>query len=762
MSPASSVIGLTLLVTALLLSGCPSGDGGTARVQTQSASAVLNRSVTALAAGDGHACALDGRGAVACWGHNFSGQLGDGDRIDAFAPLAAGGWSANVDAVAVGMSFSCVLIAGGAQCLGGNEHGQLGDGTNLASLRAVNVAGLDSGVTALAAGADFLCGLTAGGDVRCLGDNRYGQLGNGNTTDAYAAGDVSGLGAGVTAIAAGNDAACALSGDGTLRCWGNNADGLLGSGASTLSTTPVAVNTLATGIAAAAPGDDFSCVLTITGGVSCIGSNAFGQIGNGGTDDARIPHGVKDLSSGVSAVAAGADFACALTAAGAVKCWGNNANGQLGNGTTELSRVPADVSGLGSGVRAIAAGVGFACAVADGGGVQCWGSNRSGQLGAGARTVASTPVTVTGLASGATALGTGPDFACALTTAGTVRCWGSNAYGQLGDGSTAGSLQPVTVKGLEGVTALAVGYDYACALDTAGGVHCWGRNDRGQLGDGSQDNSAVPVTVTGLGGAVTAITAGHFTTCALIVTGAIQCWGDGTYGELGNGTTAGAVTPTAVTGLGGTATAIAASMTRNTVCAVVAAALRCWGDHGPLSGAAVADYSSVPVTLTGFNDGVAALTVGAHHACIVNQIGGVQCWGSDARGQLGDGGMLTRSSVDDGAASTPLAVTVAGLSGVRAVAAGGDFSCALIDTGQVRCWGGNDHGQLGNGTTVDSAQPVTVKGVSDATAVVAGGDFACALTAAGHVLCWGNNVSGQLGTRTAESYPGSSLAVAVM
>jgi alpha-tubulin suppressor-like RCC1 family protein len=744
----------------LLLSGCPSGDGSAA--QAQSASAVLIRETVALDAGDGHACALDDHGAVTCWGHNFSGQLGDGSQIDAFAPVAAGGWSGNVGAVAVGMNFSCVLIAGGAQCLGGNDHGQLGDGSNLASLRAVNVVGLDSGVTALAAGADFLCGLTAGGGVRCLGDNHYGQLGNGNTTDAYTAGDVSGLTTGVTAISAGDDAACALSGDGTVRCWGNNADGLLGSGASALSTVPVTVNSLATGIAAVAPGEDFSCVLTTAGGASCIGNNAFGQIGSGSPENAPMPYGVKNLGSGVTAVAAGADFGCALTTAGAVQCWGNNAYGQLGNGTTEASRVPVEVSGLGSGVRAIAAGVDFACAVDSGGGVQCWGSNKSGQLGAGRPTVAPTPGTVTGLGSGVIALGVGPDFACALTTTGTIRCWGDNGYGQLGDGGTISSLQPVTVEGLNGITALAVGYDYACALDVTGGVHCWGRNDRGQLGDGSLRDSAAPVTVAGLGGTVTAITAGHLTTCALTADGAIQCWGDGAYGELGNGTTAGAMTPTAVTGLGGAATAVAASITRNTVCAVVAGALRCWGDAGVLTGIAVADHSTVPVVLTGLDDGVTALTVGAHHACILTQAGGVQCWGSDARGQLGDGGTVARSSVDGGTASTPLAVAVEGLSGVRAVAAGRDFSCALIDTGQVRCWGSNDHGQLGNGTTVDSARPVTVEGMADAAAVAAGGDFACALTAAGRVLCWGNNTTGQLGTRAAGSYPASSVPVAVM
>lgn len=751
-----SVPPLFVILIPLLLSAC--GGGANAPASTQEASSLTASRIVSLTAGDRHACALDANGGVRCWGDNFSGQLGDGTTTNAFAPVAVQGWPRNATAIAAGMSFSCALIAGGAECLGGNQHGQLGDGTNLNSPRPVDVTGLGSGVTALAAGTHFLCGLTAGGGVSCLGDNHYGQLGNGTTTDAYAAQGVSGL-SGATAIAAGEDLACALIGDGTVRCWGNNAYGQLGSGATTVLTQPATVPGLDSGVAAVSAGQDFTCVLTTAGGASCIGDNPYGQIGSGSPQLAPLPYGVKNLGSGVSAVATGNDFACALTAQGAVQCWGNNTSGQLGNNTTTASRAPVDVAGLGANMIALATGADFACAADSGGAARCWGNNTAGQLGNDANGFSAKPVAVNGV-SNAVALAAGADFACALVTDGTVACWGDNTHGQLGNGSSVSTRQAVTVSGLGNVTALSAGYGHACALDGGGRVWCWGRNARGELGDGSRNDAATPVVVTGLRGNIIAVAAGRLGTCALNAAGTAQCWGDGAFGELGNGGTAGSLQPVAVTGLGGNATAIGASRGRNAFCAVVAGALRCWGDQAIyLLYRTTPALSSVPVTVNGFDQGATALALGAHHACILNGNGGVECWGNNGHGELGDGSVARGAVGSAVPAYTALAVAVSGLSDARAIATGRDFSCALTGAGEVLCWGRNDHGQLGNGTTTGSPFPVRVRGLGAVTALVAGGDFACALTAAGRVLCWGNNNAGQLGTRTTASYPQATVPV---
>ena len=260
-----------------------------------------------------------------------------------------------------------------------------------------------------------------------------------------------------------------------------------------------------------------------------------------------------------SAIAVGDFHTCALNSAGGVQCWGYNFYGQLGDGTNTSPRLlPVDVSGLTSGVKAIsAAGGHHSCALTDGGAVWCWGFNGNGELGDGSvSSYAASPVEVSGLTSGVTAISAGGDnpaagHACAVTSAGGLKCWGFNGHGELGDGSTTNRSTPVDVTGLtSGVVAVAAGRDHTCALTSGGAVKCWGNNSKGQIGDGTSGNQRLtPVAVSGLASGVASISAGDYVTCVVTTAGGAKCWGENGDGQIGDGTQLERHTPVNVSGL---------------------------------------------------------------------------------------------------------------------------------------------------------------------------------------------------------------------
>ncbi len=354
--------------------------------------------------------------------------------------------------------------------------------------------------SAVSAGFMHTCALTRWGGVKCWGYNGEGELGNGTSTQQDTPVDVIGLSAGARAVSAGYFHTCALTDAGGVKCWGDNREGQLGNGATVQQDTPVDVVGLLAGVSAIAAGYYHTCALTDAGGVKCWGDNRLGQLGDGTTEDRWTAVDVLGLTAGVSAIAAGMDHTCALTQAGGVKCWGYNGDGELGDGSGVQQDTPVDVLGLTEGVSAIAAGYYHTCALTQDGGVKCRGDNYSGELGDGTQTYAYAPVDVVGLSSGVSALALGQDHTCALTQGGAVQCWGSNHSDQLGDGTTTDRHTPVDVLGLSAsVSALAAGGGHTCALTQSGGVECWGDNYYGQLGDDTQTNRSTPVDVVGLG-----------------------------------------------------------------------------------------------------------------------------------------------------------------------------------------------------------------------------------------------------------------------
>jgi alpha-tubulin suppressor-like RCC1 family protein len=352
---------------------------------------------------------------------------------------------------------------------------------------------------AISAGGSHTCGLTSSGGVKCWGHNRWGQLGDGTTTDSNIPVDVSGLTSGVSAISAGGAHTCALTPSG-VRCWGYNGYGELGNGTTNAgSNTPVDVVNLASGVSAISTGYYHTCALSSGGGLNCWGNNKHGQLGNGTTSNSNIPVAVSGVSSGASVISAEEEHTCALTTSGSAKCWGWNFYGQLGNGTNTDSNIPVGVSGLTSGVNAVSAGRYHTCALTTSD-VKCWGPNWWGMLGNPTSWDSNIPVDVIGLTSGVSAISASENYTCVVTSGGSVKCWGWNGKGQLGDGTYTDRNTPVDVIGLtSGIIAISTGgaggEDHACALTTSGGVKCWGYNLYGELGDGTNTNSNIPMDV---------------------------------------------------------------------------------------------------------------------------------------------------------------------------------------------------------------------------------------------------------------------------
>lgn len=351
------------------------------------------------------------------------------------------------------------------------------------------------------------------------------------------------------ALAAGGNHSCAIM-SGALKCWGSNGSGKLGDNSQSDRTKAVQVQGLTTGVVAVGCGDIHTCALLTGGEVRCWGGNTYGQLGNGATTTSQIPTSVNGLSSGVIALSVGKEYACAIVTGGAVKCWGANDRGQLGDGTNEDSNVPVDVKAMPHPAVSIAAGTSHACALLDDASIYCWGSNDRGELGDGTLTDQNAPVAVKSVPANVVVIAAGYSHSCARTTAGAVHCWGSNGSGQLGDGSGNDSDVPVQVSTIGDATAVDLGSFHSCAVVTgAGTVMCWGLNSSGQLGDGTSLERDAPVTISSVATTYVDVAAGSSHSCARTQGDAIKCWGSNTRGQLGNGTTTSSAVPVSVQGL---------------------------------------------------------------------------------------------------------------------------------------------------------------------------------------------------------------------
>lgn len=762
-----------------------------------------------VAAGGNHSCAVDINGVAQCWGDGHFGQLGNGGTSDALSPVVfqipSGRRARQISA---GFHFTCALLDDTTVvCAGDNGRGQLGDGTTTNSstpvaVKVTSASNLDQ-VVEITTGDFHACARVASGHVYCWGS----ALANASSGDlSFATGTP---GSGFRSISASGGTSCGVTAAGAVSCWGDNSFGQLGDGTTTSRSTPATVSgvtqTVSVGV-----GVFHVCASDAGGALRCWGNNNNGQVGNGSTSSTPVtaPATVGFGSNAVLGVLGGLSHTCALSAEG-LHCWGADGQGQLGNGTTltadqtapSLALLPPFVDSVQIAPftfanvetastfqrgRILDVGLNHSCMVVPAGsfvnvagsatsdgpsasrvgttGVACWGQNSFGQLGTGTNTTQTRPRFVTGLPAGPKAVATGANHSCALFANGTVRCWGANTYGQLGDGTTTHRSTPVEVAGLSNVIAITAGDEHTCALLADGKMRCWGRQDDFRLGRGEFLTGGVsptgaqssPLTVRRCscgcdcddGGTshsnwesqladadqFVAISAGGAYTCALRVDGTGWCWGRNTRGQAGRpGRVGGELLPL---------------------------------DYDVVRFAKSVELEGAAVALT-------SISAGDAHTCSMSVWSSVLCWGDNTSYQTYPSAPTTAQECR-GSGQNAFCRAMSNDARIwkpHAVAAGGDTSCVLTNTESsfsvARCWGANGDAQAGapeTSSNVVSPQSIgrnfipfddtTFSILPDRfTRVVPSTRRSCALEWTGEVRCWGlsSESHGELGRGTLSS-----------
>lgn len=661
--------------------------------------------ITAIAVGQTHSLALKSDGTVWSWGENTFGQLGDGTAIDRTSPVQVADLT-HVTAISAG-TFHSVAVKddGTVWTWGDNTYGQLGDGTNDARNKPVIVKGNMVEIKSIASGAYHTLAIDKDGVVWAWGDDYFGELGYGYDQNRLNTPIMAtNTNWHITQIAAGFNFSIALKDDGTLLTWGliNSSPTDIYSAATTSGMPdehkfPVLINGL-DHVSQITAGNSHVVALKDDGSVYAWGDNSFGQLGVGTAYDGQtysqtFPDHVNGISDIVN-IGAGSNFTFAVDKEDHLWAWGSNSYSQLGDKTlnNQVSPIQTEVNEWlnpplmkpGEGavlikeprVQSLTAGDSDTFVIRNNR-LYGWGSNSFGQLGDGTHTSVISPKDL-GL-EGMVSIDAGDAHTVAVKQDGTLWTWGQNFLGQLGDGTTQSASSPIQVNSLKGVVAAAAGSSHTIALLNNGTVWSFGDNTFGQLGHDKIDTASQVPQLSN----ILAIVAGGNFNLALENTGKLWAWGDNTSGQLGDGTLSSKQQPVEVSDL----------------------------------------------------TGITAITAGKNFAVALKSDGTVWAWGYNAFGQLGNGSTVSQSK--------PVQVT--GLPYINSIQAGTYHTLAIAYDGKVWAWGQNLFGQLGDGTKTNQNKPEQVKGIVGAELAAAGGSHSMVKGTDGAIWAWGGNYTGQLG-----------------
>ncbi len=680
-----------------------------------------------LAAGTGYSLAADSTGKLSAWGDDSYWQDGDGRGVFSSKPQSVKGLTGVFKKLAAGNGYNLALKSDGSLwAWGRNDVGQLGDGTSVNRAAPVKIG---SGYSAIATGYSYWnpghsLGLKQDGSLWAWGQNSYGQLGDGTTTNRSTPVRIDGA---FTAVTGGTSHSLGIKQDGSLWAWGGNGSGQLGDGTTNSRSSPVFVGQ---GYVAVSASGDHSLALKSDGTLWSWGANSSGQVGNGTTTDQRTP---VQIGSGYAAVSTGNSTSLAVKADGTLWSWGSNDVGGLGDGTTLSRSTPGQI---GTGFSTVSAGDWHSMALKLDGTLWGWGYNYAGQIGD--STDGTWRLVPTLVASGISEVAVGLRHTVAVgKTNGTVSAWGSNYYGALGDGDPIFHTTPISVD--TGYTALSASKRHNLAVKADGSLWSWGWNEFFQLCDGSNVGKSRPAQI---GSGFSAVAAGVYHSLAVKTDGSLWACGGNGSSQLGDTTTNDRSTFVQVD----TNYSSVSAGDRHSLALKKDGSLWAWGDnwYGQLGDGTTLTRNK-PVQI-GVDTKYLAVVAGDFHTIALKSDGSLWSWGLNDRGQLGDGaGAYLRS--------TPQKIG----DGFATVSAHGKQNLALKPDGSLWAWGQNDASQLGDGTTTDQVKPVQI-GVGFVAASM-GGDHSIAVRTDGTVWTWGANTNGQLGDGTLVNRAASVLVV---
>ena len=736
----------------------------------------------------------------------------------------------------------------------------------------LNVAGFQAGSvfteSTLSTGGNHFCAIYDDSSLNCWGDNEFGQLGDGTQVDRLTLTEV-GLDSGRMAISvsSGQRHTCAVLDDASLKCWGDNSYGQLGDGSTTQSSSPVSVGLSGVPVQVSS-GKWHSCAILDDASLECWGRNDDGQLGDGSNSHRSSPVPVDFSGSKVLAVSAGGQHTCAVLDDWSVSCWGSNSNGQLGIGSTpSSSNSPASVT-TGGNTVAVSSGGAHTCAILEDSSLKCWGANDKGQLGYGNTNEMHDASSVGVVLSSIISIDLGNQHTCAIDDSGALKCWGGSAMGQVGDGNTSDSVSsPLTLDlgYVRGATSVAIGNSHSCAVLSDDLLSCWGGHGSGTLAIGSSpsefevprwtyvasaerdldgdsslnifevgvpddaDHDGFPsgedsfpdnptkaancspgeygrfvcnpasegFFVSGWGNTLmTPARAGHYVDSSG-ATSDTPC-DAGTFQPLTGKTSCDPALPGYYVSLDGQALGTpcpggkfnpdygqmdesacigsqagysvpvltqVSSGSYHTCTILDDGSISCWGDNefGQLGDGTRTPHSTPSKVSMPLGRKAVDISAGSYHTCTILDDGTVRCWGDNEFGQLGDGTTIERL--------TGVSVNLGPGRTAESISAGSSHTCAILDDRTVKCWGGNSNGQLGDGSTRNRKSPVsaTLGDSGEAISISAGAYHTCAIMVGRTVMCWGDNWHGQIGnggqedslTATEVAIPSNSSAVTI-